>query len=71
MKSFKRGCIGVKARSNRAYKKVSSKAIRWQDKKLKLKNRALGHLVLRRVANLDTTGKLQVKWEGPFLESTV
>jgi hypothetical protein len=23
--------------------------------------------VLRRVANLDTVGKLQLKWEGPFL----
>jgi hypothetical protein len=27
----------------------------------------IGHLVLRRVANPDTTGKLQTKWEGPFL----
>jgi hypothetical protein len=26
-----------------------------------------GHLVLRRVANPDTIGKLQLKWEGPFL----
>jgi hypothetical protein len=24
-------------------------------------------LVLQRVANLDTVGKLQLKWEGPFL----
>jgi hypothetical protein len=23
--------------------------------------------VLRRIANLDTVGKLQLKWEGPFL----
>jgi hypothetical protein len=26
-----------------------------------------GHLVLRRVANPDTVGKLHLKWEGPFL----
>jgi hypothetical protein len=36
---------------------------------VKLKNIAPGHLVLRRVANPDTPGKLQVKWEGPFLVS--
>ena len=32
-----------------------------------LKNIKPGHLVLRRVANPDTVGKLQLKWEGPFL----
>jgi hypothetical protein len=26
-----------------------------------------GHLALRRVANPNTIGKLQLKWEGPFL----
>lgn len=26
-----------------------------------------GHLVLWRVANPNTAGKLQTKWEGPFL----
>ena len=26
-----------------------------------------GHLVLRRIANLETVGNLQLKWEGPFL----
>jgi hypothetical protein len=26
--------------------------------------------VLRRIANLDTVGKLQLKWEGPFLVVT-
>jgi hypothetical protein len=34
---------------------------------VKLKNIKPGHLVLRRVANPDTVGKLQLKWEGPFL----
>jgi hypothetical protein len=32
-----------------------------------VKNIKPGHLVLRRVANPDTVGKLQLKWEGPFL----
>jgi hypothetical protein len=49
--------------------KYQAETLRWRDRKVKLKNIALGHLVLRRVANLDTTGKLQVKWEGPFLVS--
>jgi hypothetical protein len=48
-------------------RKYQAKTIRWRDRKVKLKNIALGHLVLRSVANPDTTEKLQVKWEGPFL----
>jgi hypothetical protein len=43
--------------------------LRWRDRKVKQKSVAPGNLVLRRVANLDTTGNLQVKWEGPFLVS--
>ena len=43
--------------------------IRWRDRKIKLKSIAPGHLVLQRVANLDTAGKLQVKWHGAFLIS--
>jgi hypothetical protein len=35
--------------------------------KVKLKNIKPGHLVLPRIANPDTVGKLQVKREGPFL----
>jgi hypothetical protein len=41
--------------------------VKWRDIKVRLKNIKPGHLVLRRVANLDTMGKLQLKWEGPFL----
>jgi hypothetical protein len=47
--------------------KYQAETIRWRDRKVRLKNIKLGHLVLRRVANLDTVGKLQLKWEGPFL----
>jgi hypothetical protein len=47
--------------------KYQAETIRWRDRKVRLKNIKPGHLVLRRVANPDTVGKLQLKWEGPFL----
>jgi hypothetical protein len=47
--------------------KYQAKTIKWHDRKVRLKDIKPGHLVLRRVANPDTVGKLQLKWEGPFL----
>jgi hypothetical protein len=47
--------------------KYQAKTIKWRDRKVRLKNIEPGHLVLRRVANPETAGKLQLKWEGPFL----
>jgi hypothetical protein len=47
--------------------KYQAKTINWRDRKVRRKNIKPGHLVLRRVANPDTVGKLQLKWEGPFL----
>jgi hypothetical protein len=47
--------------------KYQAETIKWRDRKVWLKNIKLGHLVLRRVANPDTVGKLQLKWEGPIL----
>jgi hypothetical protein len=47
--------------------KYQAKTIRWRDRTVRLKNIKPGHLVLERVANPDTVGKLQLKWEGPFL----
>jgi hypothetical protein len=47
--------------------KYKTKTIKWHDRKVRLKNIKPGHLVLRRIANPDTVGKLQLKWEGPFL----
>jgi hypothetical protein len=47
--------------------KYQSKTIKWHDRKVRLKNIKPGHLVLRRIANPNTVGKLQLKWEGPFL----
>jgi hypothetical protein len=47
--------------------KYQAETVKWRDRKVRLKNIKPGHLVLRRVANPDTVGKLQVKWERPFL----
>jgi hypothetical protein len=47
--------------------KYQAETIKWRDRKVRLKNIKPGHLVLQRVANPDTLGKLQLKWEGPFL----
>jgi hypothetical protein len=47
--------------------KYQAETIKWRDKKVQLKNIKPGHLVLQRVANPDIVGKLQLKWEGPFL----
>jgi transposase InsO family protein len=47
--------------------KYQTKIIKWRDRKVRLKNIKPGHLVLRRVASPDTVGKLQLKWEDPFL----
>jgi hypothetical protein len=47
--------------------KYQAETIKWRDRKVRLKNIKPGHLVFRRVANPDTVGKLQLKWEGPFL----
>jgi transposase InsO family protein len=47
--------------------KYQAETIKWRDRKVRLKNIKPGHLVLRRITNPDTVGKLQLKWEGPFL----
>jgi hypothetical protein len=47
--------------------KYQAEIIKMRDRKVRLKNIKPGHLVLRRVANPDTVGKLQLKWVGPFL----
>jgi hypothetical protein len=46
--------------------KYQAKTIKWHDRKVILKNIKPDHLVLRRVANHDTMGKLQLKWKAPF-----
>jgi hypothetical protein len=47
--------------------KYQAETIKRRDRKVKLKNIKPGLLVLHREDNPDKVGKLQLKWEGPFL----
>jgi hypothetical protein len=58
---------GIRLQAVENINKYQAETIKWRDRKVRLKNIKLGHLVLRRVANPETVGKLQLKWEGPFL----
>jgi hypothetical protein len=58
---------GTRLQAVKNINKYQAKIIKWRYKNVRLKNIKPGHLVLRRVANPDTVGKLQLKWEGPFL----
>jgi hypothetical protein len=58
---------GIRLQAVENINKYQAETIKWRDRKVQLKNIKPGHLVLRRVANPDTVGKLQLKWEGPFL----
>jgi hypothetical protein len=58
---------GIRLQAVENINKYQAETIKWCDRKVRLKNIKPGHLVLRRVANPDTVGKLQLKWEGPFL----
>jgi hypothetical protein len=58
---------GIRLQAMENINKYQAETIKWRDRKVRLKNIKPGHLVLRRVANPDTVGKLQLKWEGPFL----
>jgi hypothetical protein len=58
---------GIRHQAVENINKYQAETIKWHDRKVWLKHIKPGHLVLRRVANPDTVGKLQLKWEGPFL----
>jgi hypothetical protein len=58
---------GIRLQAEENINKYQAETIKWHDRKVRLKNIKPGQLVLRRVANPDTVGKLQLKWEGPFL----
>jgi hypothetical protein len=58
---------GIRLQAVENINKYQAETIKWHDRKVNLKNIEPGHLVLRRVANPETVGKLQLKWEGPFL----
>jgi hypothetical protein len=56
---------GVRHQAVENINKYQAETVKWRNRKVRLKNIKLGHLVLRRVANPDIVGKLQLKWEGP------
>jgi hypothetical protein len=58
---------GIRLQAVENINKYQAETIKWRDRKFQLKNIEPGHLVLRRVANRETVGKLQLKWERPFL----
>jgi hypothetical protein len=58
---------GTRLQAIKHINKYQADTIKWRDRKVLLKNIKPGHLVLRRIDNPDIVGKLQLKWEGPFL----
>jgi hypothetical protein len=58
---------GIRLQAVENINKYQAETIKWRDRKVRLKNIEPGHLVLRRIANPETVGKLQLKCEGPFL----
>jgi len=47
--------------------KYQQETMKWRDKKIVKKNITVGDWVLKRKPNAKTSGKLNSKWEGPFL----
>ena len=47
--------------------KYQEETTKWRDKKVVKKSITVGDWVLKRKPNDETSGKLQSKWEGPFL----
>jgi hypothetical protein len=58
---------GTRLQAMENINKYQAETMKCRDRKVRLKNIKPGHLVLRRVANPDIIGKLQLKWEGLFL----
>jgi ribonuclease HI len=54
---------GIRLQAMENINKYQAEPIKSRDRKVWLKNIKPGHLVLQRVANPDTIGKLQLKWE--------
>jgi transposase InsO family protein len=52
---------GTRLQAMENINKYQAETIKWCDRKVRLKNIKPGHLVLQRVANPDTVGKLQLK----------
>ena len=58
---------GIRLQAIDHINKYQVKTVKWRDTKVRLKNIKPGHLVLQKIANPETVGKLQLKWEGSFL----
>jgi hypothetical protein len=58
---------GIRLQTIDHINKYQSETVKWRDRKVTLKNIKPGHLVLRRIANPEKVGKLELKWEVPFL----
>jgi transposase InsO family protein len=58
---------GIRLQAVENINKYQAETIKWRDRKVRLKNIKPGNLVLWRVANPNTVGKLQLNGEGPFL----
>jgi transposase InsO family protein len=57
---------GIRLQAVENINKYQAETIKWYDRKVWLKNIKPGHLVLRRVANPDTVGKLQLSGKDLF-----
>jgi hypothetical protein len=58
---------GIRLKTIDHINNYQAETVKQQDRKVRLKNIKPGHFVLRTVANPEIVGKLQLKWEGPFL----
>jgi hypothetical protein len=56
---------GVRLQAIDHINKYQAEIVKWRDMKIRLKNIKLGHLVLRRVANPGTVGKLELNGKVP------
>jgi hypothetical protein len=57
---------GIRLQALENINKYQAETIKWRDRKVRLKDIKPGQLVLRRIANPDTVGKLQLKWKDLF-----
>jgi hypothetical protein len=57
VKYIKNSIEGVRLQAIDHINKYQVETVKWQDRKVRLKNIKLGHFVLRRVANSGTVGK--------------
>ena len=47
--------------------KYQKETTKWRDKKVVRKNISMGDWVLKRMPNAENAGKMEPKWDGPYL----